>query len=117
LIVLHAIPVPALQEKRGYREEVEEELGRVGAPDPGVRLERRLVVGDAAARILEAAQAVPCDLIVMGTHGRTGLGRVLLGSVAEQVVRLAPCPVLTVKTAFAEVPPAAEGIGSAVGVT
>ncbi len=36
------------------------------------------------------------DLIVMGTHGRTGVSRVLLGSVAEHVVRLAPCPVLTV---------------------
>jgi nucleotide-binding universal stress UspA family protein len=37
------------------------------------------------------------DLIVMGTHGRTGLQHVLLGSVAEKVVRLAPCPVLTVR--------------------
>jgi nucleotide-binding universal stress UspA family protein len=42
------------------------------------------------------ARERPCDLIVMGTHGRTGLRRRLMGSVAEQVVRGASCPVLTV---------------------
>jgi nucleotide-binding universal stress UspA family protein len=47
--------------------------------------------------ILEAAQELPADLIVLGTHGRTGLGHVLMGSVAERVVRNAPCPVLTVR--------------------
>lgn len=48
-----------------------------------------------AAGIIEYAGAQDIDLIVMGTHGRRGLGRLLLGSVAEEVVRLAPCPVLT----------------------
>ena len=48
------------------------------------------------------------DLIVMGTHGRTGMGRLLMGSVAEQVVRQAPCPVVTVK---APLPPAEPGSG------
>jgi len=52
---------------------------------------------DPAGEILRLAAEVECDLIVLGTHGRTGLGRVLLGSVAEQVLRRAPCPVLTVK--------------------
>jgi hypothetical protein len=48
-------------------------------------------------------------LIVMGTHGRTGLGRLLMGSVAESVLRTAPCPVVTVKTPFSEAePPAGE---------
>ncbi len=47
--------------------------------------------------ILEYARAQAVDLIVMGTHGRTGLAHVLLGSVAEKVVRRAPCPVLTIK--------------------
>jgi nucleotide-binding universal stress UspA family protein len=56
-----------------------------------------LFVGDPAAEILRVAQAVKADLIVLGTHGRTGLGRLLMGSVAEQVVRRAPCPVVTVK--------------------
>ena len=47
--------------------------------------------------IIEAARDHEADLIVMGTHGRTGLAHALLGSVAEKVVRKAPCPVLTVK--------------------
>ena len=47
--------------------------------------------------ILRTADAEPCDLIVMGTHGRTGLERLLLGSVAEKVLRDASCSVLVVK--------------------
>jgi nucleotide-binding universal stress UspA family protein len=61
-------------------------------------VDHRLVEGDAAAEILRLAAETHCDLIVMGTHGRTWLSRMLMGSVAEQVVRKAPCPVLTVKT-------------------
>ncbi len=52
--------------------------------------------GDPSEQILEYAEAHGVDLIVCGTHGRCGWNRVLLGSVAERVVRLAPCPVLTV---------------------
>jgi nucleotide-binding universal stress UspA family protein len=55
--------------------------------------------GPAAKQILEAAAEWQADLIVMGTHGRTGLAHVLMGSVAEKVVRLAPCPVLTLRAA------------------
>jgi len=53
--------------------------------------------GSAAEAIRMAAQWRRCDLIVLGTHGRSGLGRLLLGSVAEAVMRTAPCPVLTIK--------------------
>lgn len=53
--------------------------------------------GDAVEEILNTAEAQKCDLIVMATHGRSGLGRVLVGSVAESLLRKAPCPVLTVK--------------------
>jgi nucleotide-binding universal stress UspA family protein len=53
-----------------------------------------------ADEILRYAKAADIDLIVMGTHGRTGLARVVLGSVAETVVRTAPCPVLTVRSAI-----------------
>ena len=52
-----------------------------------------------AAEILRYAKSANIDLIVMGTHGRTGLARLVLGSVAEAVVRAAPCPVLTVRSA------------------
>jgi nucleotide-binding universal stress UspA family protein len=58
--------------------------------------------GDAAAEILALAEECGCDVIVMGTHGRTGLGRLLMGSVAEHVVRKAPCAVLTVKAPLPE---------------
>ena len=54
-------------------------------------------VGDARLVIEEAAIKLGADLIVMGTHGRRGLKRVLLGSVAESLVRTAPCPVLLVR--------------------
>jgi nucleotide-binding universal stress UspA family protein len=53
--------------------------------------------GSAALEIIEFAKSLPADIIVVSTHGRTGLKHVLLGSVAENVVRLAPCPVLVVR--------------------
>lgn len=53
--------------------------------------------GDPAVEIVRAAKAWPADLIVIGSHGRSGLDRVLLGSVAEAVVRQASCPVLVVR--------------------
>ena len=56
-----------------------------------------LKTGDARDAINQAATELDCDLIVMGTHGRRGVTRVLLGSVAETVVRTAPCPVLTIR--------------------
>ena len=56
-----------------------------------------LLSGPTARTIVEYATDRAFDLIVMGTHGRTGVAHLLLGSVAEQVVRTAPCPVLTVR--------------------
>jgi nucleotide-binding universal stress UspA family protein len=53
--------------------------------------------GDVTEEILKTAQQWRCDVIVLATHGRSGLRRVLLGSVAEAVLRKAPCPVLTIK--------------------
>jgi universal stress protein A len=55
-----------------------------------------LVEGEPAKEIIKTARAQACDLIVIGTHGRGGLGHLVLGSVAEKVVRGASCPVLTV---------------------
>jgi nucleotide-binding universal stress UspA family protein len=56
-----------------------------------------VALGHPAEAIVRVAQERGVDLIVMSTHGRTGLQHALMGSVAEKVVRLAPCPVLTVK--------------------
>jgi hypothetical protein len=72
-------------------------LHRFQVSDPTVHVEHRLADGNPSEEILRQARDTGCDLIVMGTHGRRGLGRLLLGSVAEEVMRKAPCPVLTVK--------------------
>jgi nucleotide-binding universal stress UspA family protein len=87
------------------RRELFDKLKALGPADPALRVERVLLEGDPAAGIVEKARELPCDVIVMGTHGRTGVGRLLLGSVAEVVLRRAPCPVLTVKGLPALVPP------------
>jgi universal stress protein A len=55
------------------------------------------VIGTPATAIIDYAGATGTSLIVMGTHGRTGMAHLLMGSVAEEVVRTAPCPVLTVR--------------------
>jgi nucleotide-binding universal stress UspA family protein len=65
-------------------------------------LELRVVFGRPFERIVETAVTEKAAFIVMGTHGRTGLARLALGSVTERVVRLAPCPVLTVKAPTSE---------------
>ena len=59
-------------------------------------LKHRVIVGEAASTILETAEKGQHDLIIMGTHGRRGLPRLLLGSVAQKIVARAHCPVLTV---------------------
>ena len=66
--------------------------------DPTVCVEHRVAEGETSDEILYVARNLKCDVIVMGTHGRTGLERLLTGSVAEEVLRKAPCPVLAAKT-------------------
>lgn len=63
----------------------------------GVRGTWMIVTGAPAERIVRAARTRRADLIVMGTHGRSGLSRFLLGSVASRVIATSPCPVLTVR--------------------
>lgn len=62
----------------------------------GTALISRLIAGDPASALLHELKLGSYDLVVLGTHGRTGLSHVLLGSVAEKVLRLSPVPVLTV---------------------
>lgn len=80
--------------------EAKDHLERLEVRGADARAERRLEEGDPAAEIHRVAQEIDASLIVLGTHGRTGLGRLLMGSVAEQVVRNAACPVLTVSAPF-----------------
>jgi len=62
-----------------------------------VRVDAEVISGDPVDTVVEFARDSGADLIVMATHGRGGLSHVLMGSVAEQIVRKAPCPVLTLK--------------------
>ncbi|HTU17797.1 MAG TPA: universal stress protein [Gemmataceae bacterium] len=80
------------------RERLQEQLNSIKAPEAGILIEYRLEYGEPEAVLLAVAKEIGADLIVMGTHGRTGLRRWLMGSVAEHIVRRASCPVLTVRT-------------------
>jgi nucleotide-binding universal stress UspA family protein len=86
----------AIEEAR-LRLEARRSMIPAGAP----ALAATVRMGHVAHTIIEHAKDVGADLIVMGTHGRTGLAHFIIGSVAERVVRVAPCPVLTVGGAYA----------------
>ncbi len=81
---------------RAAKKELDRVLAKAKERYPNV--EGVLVCGDPWSQILEMAKTCGADLIVVGTHGRRGLSRVLLGSVAEKVVRASPVPVLTVSS-------------------
>jgi hypothetical protein len=77
----------------------------------GAAIVRAVSLGPAAAEIVKYAQREKIDVIVLGTHGRSGVARLILGSVAEEVVRTSPCQVLTIgpryrrsNTAAAKIP-------------
>jgi nucleotide-binding universal stress UspA family protein len=93
-----------------YRLRLWEDLHQVKLPYPDLAVEYILSAADPAQAIILAAAERGCDLIVMGSHGRTGWRRLLLGSVAEKVVRTARCPVLVAKPILA-----AAGAGAAKG--
>ena len=78
----------------------ERQLTRLAAAatKQGVRVKVLLLSGDPAGQVVRAARAHRADLVVVGTHGRRGVSRLVLGSVAEHVVAAAPCPVVTVRS-------------------
>jgi nucleotide-binding universal stress UspA family protein len=109
LTLLHAYTIPASgydyatgllwpidDLSRAARAELDGALRKAKERYPNI--EGVVVCGDPWSEILDTAERSGADLIVMGTHGRRGLSRVLLGSVAEKVVRLSPIPVLTVSS-------------------
>lgn len=79
-----------------FRQQLDSERERAEAAGVG-SLEATLLMGSAREQIVSHAIDKKHDLIVMGTHGRTGLSHLLLGSVAESVLRRSPCPVATVR--------------------
>jgi nucleotide-binding universal stress UspA family protein len=97
IVVLHVME-EALVAREEYLATLNRRLRELEPPCPGVRLEIHLAEGHAVDEILRAAEDLWCDLIVMGSHGRTGLCERLLGGVAEAVLRRAGCPVLVVKS-------------------
>lgn len=106
-------PVSSTREKmvRQIRETASERLSeRMGVlEDRGLDVEFTVVVGRPAEEIVRVANERASDLVVMGSHGRTGFRRMILGSVAEGVVRRAMCPVLVVKSGEKSLVPGPSG--------
>ncbi len=116
LVVVHVLPQPM----HAYREfgprdmdgalaerEVLESLQALYPGHRRIEVDYRVCRGQAAGEIITLARTLKPELIVMGTHGRAGVGRLLLGSVTEAVLRRAPCPVLTVRAPVPATSPAA----------
>jgi nucleotide-binding universal stress UspA family protein len=105
LIVLHVQEIPiAYAAGEWYYgpiepnpEDLTRMLEKIRPDDPNIVCIHRMVMGDPTKEILQIAEEEKVDMIVMSTHGRTGLERILMGSVAEKVVRRANCPVVTVR--------------------
>jgi len=94
---LSGYALPALAEE--YRVEMDKRLTRLGATlaSPGLVVTTRLLRGSTHESIVDAATQEHADMIVMGTHGRTGIQHLLLGSTAERVVRTSKVPVMTLR--------------------
>lgn len=94
-----AEPLPVADISAQLEASAAQELPKIarGEACAGLEVEDLIVRGEAAAEIVRVAKEKQVDLIVISSHGRTGLGRILFGSTAEEVVRHAPCPVLVVK--------------------
>ena len=110
LLLLHVVELPAYPIEgfvpsigatliEDLERQASVDLAQVLQEPPGGTVEvlRQVVVGNPYSKIIEMAEAEKVDLIVMATHGRTGLSHLVMGSVAERVVRTAPCPVLTIR--------------------
>lgn len=92
-------PLPIADISDQLENSAERELPKLAEREDcaGLEVEELIVHGEAASEIVRVATERKVDLIVVSSHGRTGLGRILFGSTAEAVVRHAPCPVLVVK--------------------
>ena len=107
VILFHVVPMPIeaigqplmVEPINGAEDDARTRLNRIASETLTRSYEILVVTGDPAASIIEAAVQQAADLIVMATHGRTGLSHFFLGSVAERVVRVSSVPVMTVRVA------------------
>lgn len=106
LMLVHVLHRPTTREGEGMLHEgaypdpsgaLTQQLRDLAATVTDVPCDYQLLRGEPAAAILKYASDVSAAMIVMGTHGRSGVARILMGSVAEQVIREAPCPVMVVR--------------------
>jgi nucleotide-binding universal stress UspA family protein len=96
-VVIDGAVSPVVSFNPEEREYWRGQLEQIRPVNPNIAIQHVLLEGDPAEEIINYAAEASIDLIVMGTHGRTGLERLLMGSVAEKVLRGAPCSVLVVK--------------------
>lgn len=104
IVTVHVLPTPFASTEQAmehqtpeFRQKVLDELKQATPAPEGVTVEHYLVDGEPGEVILKMADEVHADLIVLGTHGRTGLWRLLMGSVAEEVLRQAKVPTVTIR--------------------
>lgn len=105
---VHVIEITELGDITGETEEMDAELQEgarellapilTAADDAGIEVVETVVKGTAHEQLVEYVRNDDIDMVVMGTHGKTALSRVLLGSTAEKVVRHSPAPVLTIRS-------------------
>jgi nucleotide-binding universal stress UspA family protein len=115
LVIMHVTPSPTavghaqlVPTYALHQDELKRQLRQLTVHDKNVRVAHRFEQGDAVTEILRVAQEENASLIVMGTHGRSALAGLLMGRVAEHVLRRATCPVLTVKSRFIDPAASAE---------
>jgi nucleotide-binding universal stress UspA family protein len=112
-VVLHVLSPPAIlpvpdlsgavwtrvldESRAAAQRRIMQLTGQIRRRLPGMRVQGILAEGQPEIEIVRAARRLRCDAILLATHGRTGLAHILIGSVAERVLRMAPCPVLVVR--------------------
>jgi nucleotide-binding universal stress UspA family protein len=97
-VYVPGLDVPGAPREPGAdRQYWQEQLEQIRPIDQAIPVNHIMLEGDPASEIIRFARDAGIDLIVMGTHGRTGMDRLLMGSVAEKVMREAPCSILVVK--------------------
>lgn len=107
LILLHVVPMESIYggvmgvptSPEVFEHALLDKLRKLPAPEFEASVKHLVREGDPATEIVRVADEEACDAIVIGSHGRSGLGRLLIGSVADAVLRKATCPVLVVKGA------------------